>query len=206
MGSHKAVDRDDAHPPGDIDDYIDFAEAAAPAAPASGFGRLYVQTDGKIYFKDDVGAEYDLTAGSSGSGTTEAARIYLTSDFNPAGGTWDVIEFDAEFWDLSGNLVDLANFGFTIPAGEGGVYMVTCALEQESASALVQVRVTIDGIAEEGFITKLSASDGDRAIGAMPIEAAAGETVRLEVNDAANVLIRGEASGFGMSWCSLSKI
>lgn len=45
---------------------VTFAESAAPATPASGRGFLYEKTDGKLYFKDDAGTEYDLTAGAGG--------------------------------------------------------------------------------------------------------------------------------------------
>ena len=52
------------------------AEIAEPATPASGFGRLYEKTDGRLYFKNDAGTEYDLTdtggAGSVGVSGTPA--------------------------------------------------------------------------------------------------------------------------------------
>jgi hypothetical protein len=46
-----------------VDDYVDLTEAAAPGTPGSGLVRVYVKTDGKMYIKDDAGAETDLTAG-----------------------------------------------------------------------------------------------------------------------------------------------
>lgn len=45
---------------------LKFAESAAPSTPASGYGAAYVKTDGKLYFQNDSGTEYDLTAASSG--------------------------------------------------------------------------------------------------------------------------------------------
>ena len=38
----------------------------APGTPSSGEGVLYEKNDGKMYFKNDAGTEYDLTATSSG--------------------------------------------------------------------------------------------------------------------------------------------
>lgn len=78
MGSHKSVSRADAHPPGNITDYVEFDEAAAPGTPASGEARLYVKTDGKIYLKDDAGTETDLTAGA-GAGTGVLEHISTTN-------------------------------------------------------------------------------------------------------------------------------
>ena len=41
--------------------YIEQTEQSAPGTPASGYGRTYPKSDGKIYFKNDAGTEYDLT-------------------------------------------------------------------------------------------------------------------------------------------------
>lgn len=46
-------------------------EISAPSTPASGFGYLYEKTDNKLYFKNDAGTEYDLTAASSAIDTTK---------------------------------------------------------------------------------------------------------------------------------------
>lgn len=48
---------------------IELTEVAAPAMPASGYARLYVKTDNKLYFKNDAGTESDLTASSSSTGS-----------------------------------------------------------------------------------------------------------------------------------------
>ena len=58
--------------------FIDFAElGTSPAAPASSWGRLYTKTDGKIYFQNDGGTEYDLTGG--GGDWTLIADVKLAS-------------------------------------------------------------------------------------------------------------------------------
>lgn len=49
---------------------IKVSEGTAWATPASGFGVLYEKTDGLLYFKNDAGTEYDLTAtGGAGGGS-----------------------------------------------------------------------------------------------------------------------------------------
>lgn len=49
--------------------YEDFAEIAAPAAPASGYVRLYAKADGLLYSKDDAGSETAVTGGGGGGGS-----------------------------------------------------------------------------------------------------------------------------------------
>ena len=39
----------------------------APSTPSSGEGVIYEKNDGKLYFKNDAGTEYELTATGSGS-------------------------------------------------------------------------------------------------------------------------------------------
>lgn len=67
--SHAQVTRANAHAPGAVADYVDFAEVAAPATPSSGFVRQYAKGDGKLYQKDDTGTETDLAA-AGGSAIT----------------------------------------------------------------------------------------------------------------------------------------
>lgn len=65
--SHAQVTRANAHPPGEVADFIDFAEVAAPATPAAGRVRQYAKADGKLYQKDDAGVETDLAAAGGGA-------------------------------------------------------------------------------------------------------------------------------------------
>tara|TARA_Y100000593_G_scaffold73195_1_gene134450 strand:+ start:97 stop:1710 length:1614 start_codon:yes stop_codon:yes gene_type:complete len=44
------------------------AGTTAPSTPSSGEGVFYEKNDGKIYFKNDGGTEYDLTSGGGGGG------------------------------------------------------------------------------------------------------------------------------------------
>lgn len=49
---------------------IRVAEISAPSTPSSGFGYLYEKSDNKLYFKNDAGTEFDLTATGSGLSRT----------------------------------------------------------------------------------------------------------------------------------------
>ena len=40
---------------------VEMAEIAAPATPLSGYGRLYAKTDGRLYWKNDDGYEFNLS-------------------------------------------------------------------------------------------------------------------------------------------------
>lgn len=55
--------------------YITIIEQAAPSTPAAGYGVLYPKTDGKLYWKDDAGTEYDLTGGGSSGITVGTTTI-----------------------------------------------------------------------------------------------------------------------------------
>jgi hypothetical protein len=65
------------------------SEGTAWATPASGFGIVYEKTDGLLYFKNDGGTEYDLTAGAAGGGTVvwydEGVAAGTTSIVNVTG-------------------------------------------------------------------------------------------------------------------------
>lgn len=50
---------------------------SAPVTPSTNYGRMYVKTDGKIYFKNDGGTEYDLT--STGGTLEESDPIFTAS-------------------------------------------------------------------------------------------------------------------------------
>lgn len=60
----------------DIDtDSLQLAEVAdAPGTPDSGFGKLYVKSDGKLYFKNDAGTETEVTN-----------VVYMTNPMTTAG-------------------------------------------------------------------------------------------------------------------------
>lgn len=88
--------------------FLTLAEQAAPSTPAAGYGALYPKTDGKPYWKNDTGVEYDLTATApagevlygTGTGITSSSSfIYNQSseyaDFSLLGaGTGPVFRFN----------------------------------------------------------------------------------------------------------------
>lgn len=70
-------------------------EYAAPGTPAASFGYVYAKTDSKLYFKNDAGAEFDLT-NTGGSGNVTKVGTPLNNQI----GVWTgdgTIEGDANF-------------------------------------------------------------------------------------------------------------
>lgn len=66
---------------------IGIKERAAPGTPPANYGYLYSKTDSKLYFKNDNGTEYDLTASGSGMSnpmTSAGDLIYGQSGGTPA--------------------------------------------------------------------------------------------------------------------------
>lgn len=56
-----------------VDGSLSLREGSAPTASGN-YGKIYVNsTDSKLYFVDDAGTSFDLTAGASGSGETNTA-------------------------------------------------------------------------------------------------------------------------------------
>ena len=67
--------------------FVEITEASAPSTPSSGYGRLYVKTDGSLNFKDDAGTETDLTtavadAEASATAAASSAANAATSETN----------------------------------------------------------------------------------------------------------------------------
>lgn len=58
-------------------------QASSPTTPATGYARWYTKTDGKPYFKNDSGTEYDLAASGSGTLPTGSGIPIIVS-----GTTW----------------------------------------------------------------------------------------------------------------------
>lgn len=99
MASHKSVTRADAHPPGEVTDYMDVAEVAAPSTPASGKVRLYAKSDGNLYQKDDAGTETVLAGGGGGGGYTQGARAYNSADISISNNSLTPLTFNSERYD-----------------------------------------------------------------------------------------------------------
>ena len=73
-------------------------EMSAPSA-TSGYGKIYVKTDNKLYFKSDAGTEYDLTAaGGSGTVTSLSQGTGISCTPNPITST-GTIAFNQSWGD-----------------------------------------------------------------------------------------------------------
>lgn len=60
---------------------IGLRESTPPSTPPTNWGSLYAKTDGILYWKNDAGAEYDLTASGSGG----AASLLSNTAWNAKG-------------------------------------------------------------------------------------------------------------------------
>jgi len=63
---------------------IEVVEGSAPSAPASGYGLIYAKTDNKLYFKNDLNVEYNLTEAASGTALDGLTDVALTSPADAA--------------------------------------------------------------------------------------------------------------------------
>lgn len=93
--------------------YLDATEASAPSTPASGKVRLYAKSDGRIYSKDDAGAESGpfSAGGGGGSGyiaaiSGETGQLYY----------WPLNEGTGTSYNEVNGGTDLANAGANAPA------------------------------------------------------------------------------------------
>ena len=95
------------------------AGTTAPSTPSSGEGVFYEKNDGKIYFKNDAGTEYDLTSGGGGSGApTDAQYVTLATD-----------------GDLSAERVLTAGTGISLTDGGAGSTITVAATNNGTMSS-----------------------------------------------------------------------
>ena len=76
------INTDDPQGTLDVNGRVYVSETTAPDTPASGKGAVYEKTDGKLYFKNDGGTEYDLTdtgGGGGGGWTDDGSAVRLTT-------------------------------------------------------------------------------------------------------------------------------
>ncbi|MBN2542987.1 hypothetical protein JXI42_09005 [bacterium] len=76
------------------DGYLEIPELGfSPSSPSSDYGRLYIKEDGKIYFKNDGGSEYDLTSGGAPPATVywieEDGGTYVYPEGNTSARVYD---------------------------------------------------------------------------------------------------------------------
>lgn len=104
-------------------------EQSAPGVPDSGTGSLYAKSDGKVYFKNDSGTEYDLTA-STGAWGSISGTLSNQTDLQTA------LDLKADISSLAtvattGDYNDLLNLP-SIPT------QYTNELAQDAAASLIQ--------------------------------------------------------------------
>ena len=64
-----------------VEGAISLDELSAAPGVTSGYGKIYVKSsDSKLYFKDDSGTEFDLTAAASAGAPTNAEYVVLTAN------------------------------------------------------------------------------------------------------------------------------
>lgn len=96
---------------------LEINEVTAPSTPASGFGRLYAKTDGKIYFLNDAATEFDLTLGGSGTSI------------------WDIEDKTAEVQTTDATVTTLDTI--TIPDNSAGILTVQLTGKKSDHSAAI---------------------------------------------------------------------
>lgn len=110
------------------------AKASSPGTPASGWGYWYNKTDGKPYFKNSSGTEYDLSGGGGGGATTFLGLTDTPSSYTSQGGKFVRVNTGAtalEFVDApggSGTVTSVSagnGMNFTTITGSGTVTMGT---------------------------------------------------------------------------------
>ena len=69
-----------------FENQLNVIEQSAPSTPASGRGYIYAKTDNLLYFKNDAGTEYDLTATGTGLSDGDKGDIDVTS----SGSVWTI--------------------------------------------------------------------------------------------------------------------
>lgn len=64
-----------------VEGAISLDELAAAPGATSGYGKIYVKnSDSKLYFKNDTGTEFDLTAAATSGAPTDAQYVVLTAN------------------------------------------------------------------------------------------------------------------------------
>lgn len=91
---------------------LQFKESAAPATPASGFGRLYVDTSGRLNFVDDAGVTFPII-GTAAAITLAAATSFIVPIAAAAAPTADgsiAYASTQERWVAGGHVAQTGSF------------------------------------------------------------------------------------------------
>lgn len=152
-------------------DWLVIPEIAAPGTPSTNTGALYSKSDGLLYWKDDAGVEYDLTASGTSLSLTEAT-----------GGS-QTISADSTWTDTSAVLTDL-------PAGIYWIVGEVNGIAEVSATPPGEIRMRLynqtDSVAigqERRVVTApvTGVSCASAAMVSHKLTLAAAKTIRVQV-------------------------
>lgn len=130
-------------------------ETSAPSA-TSGIGKVYVKSsDSKIYFKDDSGVEYDLTAGASGANTSlsNLSAVAINTDLvlgaSDGGALGSATKMWSDLFLASGAVINfnngdvtLTHSADTLTLGGGTLALGTNSLTMTGSIGATGARVT----------------------------------------------------------------
>ncbi|MBN2543911.1 hypothetical protein JXI42_13720, partial [bacterium] len=145
------------------DGYAEFPAIAAPDAPSSDFGRVYIKDDDKLYFKNDGGTEYDLTSGGS-------MNLDDLGDVNaPSPSSGQVIKWSGTEWACASdegsnqNLSSVLNEGnsagaYDINMNGQAILDIDWASSDDGIGSLLDADF-LDGYSSEDFLTTLNYQD-----------------------------------------------
>ena len=85
---------------------VRLGQVAAPSSPSAGYGYLYTKTDKKVYWKNEDGSEYDLTATGSTSLSDVGGGLPIQT-----GGLGDIRTLNTGEFDVTTNLISLKTSG-----------------------------------------------------------------------------------------------
>jgi len=138
--------------------YIHLAPGAAPAAPAAGSQRLYIDSaDGKPKLKDSAGVVSSLGGGSAFVG----ARVYNTTAISCANGAAVLLTFDSERYDTD-NIHSTATNTGRLTATTAGKYHITGeATFAANATGNRGIVLRINGVTEIAHVRVPAAGGSD---------------------------------------------
>lgn len=125
-------------------------QGSSPSTPGSGYGRLYVKSDGHLYFKNDGGTEVDLSTGTGGTVTTTGSPA--SGNLAKFSGATSVTNAD-----LTGDVTTTGGVATTLAASG-----VTAGTYGDSTHI---PRVTFDAKGRATAVTSVAAAAGSTGIG-----------------------------------------
>lgn len=132
---------------------VQFSEETAPATPSVGEAVVYVKSDGKLYLKDDAGAETDLTGG--GGGATLDSTILQRSDTSPQSAldatnltlTWDSeVQDDLAAFDSGTSDTDIVIPSTGLYQFNVSIWFAQESTFQTAGTNLRRIKLTVNGV------------------------------------------------------------